>query len=443
MDEKQKTIQHEFTLSGVGLHTGSQTTVRFKPAAENSGISFVRTDRPGAPVIKAIPENIFLEPDMPRCTAIGKGEEVLYTIEHVMSVLCGLGIDNAVIEINGNELPGLDGSGIEYLRAIKKAGILEQNAPRQYVQIKEPMGVSYNDSAIYIVPDPEFKISYTLNYNHAYLKTQFFSTKVDAKIFEDHIAPCRTFCLEEEIPALRARQFGKGANSENTLIVGKNGIVDNKVRFPDEFARHKVLDLIGDLFLLGKPIRGQIFAIKSGHALNLQLLKKIYKQVAVAESQRFTPSYDLAKGTALNVNQIMKILPHRYPFLMVDRVVELDPGKRAVGIKNVTINDNFFEGHFPTRPVMPGVLMVEALAQVGGIIVLTHENHRNQLALFMGADNVKFRKLVTPGDQLILEVDLVRDRSKTAVVHGVVKVNGEIVTEADVLMAFTDPSFLD
>ena len=221
------------------------------------------------------------------------------------------------------------------------------------------------------------------------------------------------------------------------------GVIKNKVRFANEFARHKVLDLIGDLFLLGKQIRGQVFAIKSGHTLNLQLLKKISKQAGADENRSFLPTYRLGNEKALDVNQIMKILPHRYPFLMIDRIAELEKGKRAIGIKNVTVTDNFFEGHFPTRPIMPGVLMVEALAQTAGVVALTHENHHNQLALFMGADNVKFRKMVCPGDQLTLQVEVVRDRSRTAVFRGQAKVNGEVVTEADILISFTDSSFLD
>src|SRR3989338_6232578 len=392
MSEKQKTINQEFPISGNGLHTGHKVNLRFKPAAEDTGICFIRTDLPGSPIIKADYSNIVLGGQIPRCTSIGRDKIIIHTIEHLMSVLCGLGIDNLTVEINGNELPGLDGSGIEFLRIIKKAGILEQNAERKFIKIKEPIGVSHNGAAIYIMPEEEFKVSYTLSYDHPFLQTQFFSTKVDPSIFEKDIAPCRTFCLEEDIPALRAHQFGKGANAENTLIVGKNGVVDNQVRFNNEFARHKVLDLIGDLFLLGRPIRGEVFAIKSGHALNLQLLKKIYKQVGDGQTHSFLPAHTLGSEKTLDVSQIMRILPHRYPFLMLDRIAELEKGKRAVAIKNVTINDNFFEGHFPTRPIMPGVLIVEALAQAAGIVALTHENHFNQLALFMGADGVKFRK---------------------------------------------------
>ena len=443
MSEKQKTIQKEISLNGIGLHTGNHTTVRFKPSKENSGICFIRTDLAGSPVIQVNPENVASSPSVPRCTAIGKGETAIYTIEHLMSVLCGLGIDNLTIEINGNELPGLDGSGIEFLRAIKKVGLVEQMVERSFIKIKEPIGVSSNGAAIYIVPAEEFKVSYTLNYNHPFLQTQFFSTKVDTQIFETDIAPCRTFCLEEETQQLRSNNLGKGANFENTLVVGKLGVIQNQVRFPNEFARHKVLDLIGDLFLLGKPIQGEVFAVKSGHTLNLQLLKKIYSQTDSGQIRRFSPEYSLGSEKSLDIGQIMRILPHRYPFLLVDRVVELEKGKRALGIKNVTVNDTFFEGHFPTRPIMPGVLIVEALAQVSGIVAITQESHDKQLALFMGADNVKFRKMVVPGDQLILEVEITRDRAKTAVFCGQAKVNGEVVTEADILLSFTNSSFLD
>ncbi|MDP2652964.1 MAG: UDP-3-O-acyl-N-acetylglucosamine deacetylase [Candidatus Omnitrophota bacterium] len=446
MTDPQKTIRSEFSLKGVGLHTGNAAEARFKPAPQDHGISFVRTDLPGRPVVKVGPDSILGEAPLPRCTTIGRQPALIHTVEHMMSVLCGLGIDNLIVEINNNELPGLDGSGLEYLKALKAVGVLEQKAARQYFDVKEPVGVCRDGASIFVVPDPEFKISYVLDYPNPFLRSQFFSTTVTGEIFEREIAPCRTFCLEEEAKRLQSSQLGLGANYQNTLVVGEKGVINNQVRFPDEFARHKVLDFIGDLYLLGKPIRGQVFAVKSGHTLNIALLKKLSSgqpSVPTEPAAPFVPQIPGDSVRALTIEQIMQILPHRYPFLLVDRVTEMEKGKRAVGIKNVTINDNFFEGHFPSRPIMPGVLMVEALAQLGGIVVLTDEKHRGQLALFMGADSVKFRKLVVPGDQLVLDVSVVRDRSRTAVIHGEARVNGEIVTEADILVSFTDNTFLN
>ncbi len=441
--ELQKTIKQELSIKGAGLHTGCRVTVRLKPSPENSGISFIRVDGRQQSVIKASYESILINSKIPRCTSIGNGKVVIHTVEHLMSVLYGLGIDNAMIEIDGEELPGLDGSGLEFLRAIKKVGIIEQRAPRQYIEIKEPLVVHEGDSSIIIVPDQELKISYTLAYQHSYLNSQFFTATVNSITYEQDIAPSRTFCLEEEAQFLLSQGLGKGANYENTLVIGKNGVIQNQLRFKDEFARHKVLDLIGDIYLLGKPIRGYIFAIKSGHYLNIELLKKIWLHDQPSQKKSFIPEYALGDKKELDIHQIMKILPHRFPFLLVDRVIELEKAKRIVGIKNVTINDPFFAGHFPSRSIMPGVLIVEAIAQTAGILVLTDENHQGKVALFLGANNIKFRKLVGPGEQLIMTVEMTRDRSKTAILYGQAKVNGEVVAEVDLIFSFTNASFLD
>jgi len=441
MVQKQKTIKQEFVLSGIGLHTGCQVHVRFKPAPENSGIKFIRVDLPDHPVIEASARNILIDTGIPRCTSIGRGPAVIHTVEHLMSTLCGIGIENLVIEIDANELPGLDGSGLEFLRAIKKAGILEQNAASRYYEIIEPIGVSENGSSIYVVPAKDFKVSYTLDYDNPLLRSQFFSATINGEMFEREIAPCRTFCLEEEANELRARGLGKGADYKNTLVVGKDGIKENKVRFPDEFARHKVVDIVGDLYLLGMPIHGHVFAVKSGHNLNLRLLKKIWEQKEKYQKKTSAVRYELGDRKVIDINGIMKILPHRYPFLLVDRVIE--KGKRGIGIKNVTINDGFFQGHFPSRPVMPGVMMIEAMAQVAGVVMLTDEVHHGKVAFFMAVDNVKFRKVVVPGDQLEMEIEVVKEKSRIAQIHATSKVDGELVAEADMVFSFTDAAYLD
>lgn len=443
MSERQKTIKQEVSLSGVGLHTGSRTTVRLKPAADNAGIQFRRTDIPGQPLIPMMPENIRSDIGVPRCTTIGLGEALIHTVEHLMGVLSAMGVDNLLVEIDGNEVPGLDGSGIDFLNAIKKSGLVEQSSPREYIEIREPIGVAQQGSSIFIFPGDGLQVSYTLDYPHPLLKSQFFFATVTSEVFEREIAPCRTFCLEEEATALKAKGLGKGANNENTLVVGSSGVINNQVRFPNEFARHKVLDIIGDLYLLGKPLRGHVFAVKSGHSLNVALLKKVYKQKKDYIQRGSITAQDYAGKKELGIQHIMKLLPHRYPFLLVDRIVELDQCKRAVGIKNVTINDSFFAGHFPSRPVMPGVLMVEAMAQIGGVLLLTNEEHHGKVALFMAADKVKFRKLVVPGDQLHIEVEIIRERSKTVMLKGTARVNEDVVAEAEILLSFTDASFLD
>jgi len=440
---KQKTIKKKVTISGVGLHTGCQVELTLKPAEENTGVVFIRTDLPGAPRIKADPTNLVLDSGIPRCTSIGCDGIIIHTVEHFLSVLSGLQISNLIVEINEKELPGLDGSAIEYLRYVKKAGIVEQAEPLSFFEIKEPIGVQQDGSSIYIVPSKKYSVSYLLDYEHPLLKSQYCSFEINEKSFECEIAPCRTFCLESEAAYLREQGLGKGANFENTLVVGEKGVKDNELRFSDEFARHKILDFLGDLYLLGGPIRGQVFAFKSGHTLNLELLKKIWEQNERYAKKSVPVAFQYDGEKEINIDGIMKILPHRYPFLLVDRVIVLEKAKKAVGIKNVTINDHFFQGHFPTRPVMPGVLMVEAMAQTAGVVVLTNEAHRGKLAFFMAADNVKFRKVVSPGDQLLMEVEVVRDRAKTAQVRAQARVGDDIVAEADMVFSFTEASYLE
>lgn len=442
MSDKQKTIFKEVSLKGRGLHTGVASTVTLKPANENFGIVFARTDLPGSALIKVGPDTIRLDSGVPRCTTIGHKDVFIHTVEHLMSALGGLEIDNILIEITACEVPLLDGSSLEFVNAIKQAGIVEQNAPRLWIEVKEPVVVSQNGACIVALPDPEYKISYLMDYPHPLLRSQYYALSLTTQRFEKEIASCRTFCLQEEAVELRNNNLGLGADYKNTLVVGDNGVIENTLRFPDEFCRHKLLDMIGDLYLLGKPIRGNISASKSGHNLNLQLLKKIHAQQEHYARNTFVPSSDFCAHAQLDIGQIMKILPHRYPFLFVDRVVHLEGGKKIVGIKNVTANENFFTGHFPSRPVMPGVLMVEALAQAGGILVLTNPEHHGKVALFMAVDKVKFRRLVVPGEQLTLEVEMIRDRSRTAQMKGTAKVGEEIAVEAELMVSFLDADFL-
>ena len=442
MSIKQKTIVHETSLQGTGLHLGKVAKAVFKPGPVNSGILFVRVDLPGKPSVKADYKNINHQEVLLRCTSIRNGEAVVHTVEHLMAVLYGLEIDNLIVEIDAEELPGMDGSGQDYYQALKRSGIVEQEAEREFVDIKEPIFLEEGDCSLFATPASEFKISYTLDYNHPVLSAQFFNQTIDSKTFEKEISSSRTFCLESEAKALQDQGLGKGANYTNTLVVTDKGVKDNHVRFSDEFVRHKVLDFIGDLYLLGKPVRGHIVGIKSGHRLNRRLLQKIVEQKEKYET-RFTPKdHDYTGVTALDINGIRNILPHRYPFLFVDKVLELNPGVRAVAVKNVTANEPFFQGHFPDKPVMPGVLMVEAMAQVGGIAVLTAPENKGKLALFMAIDNVKFRKVVEPGDQLVFEVDVLKCKSRIAQVKGVAKVDGKIAVEADLMFSFTDVAYL-
>lgn len=440
--EKQKTIKSEISFSGPGLHSGNPAKLRICPAAEHTGIRFIRVDLPNKPEIKIDLDQLLVDEKGTRCTSLRHTEAAISTVEHFLSVLAGLGVDNIIAEVDAEELPGLDGSGQEFLAAIKRVGLVEQDAPRSYIEIREPLSVSSEGSSILVVPDKDFKISYSLSYPHPFLNSQFFSTTVDQVTFEKEIAPCRTFCLEAEASQLKSLGYGKGASYENTLVIGDQGPIKNRLQFSNEPARHKALDLIGDMYLLGRPIKGHFFAVRSGHSLNIALLKKIQKHKKQYDVKGFIPTHPLGDKVELSVEQIMGILPHRYPFLLVDRIISVEKGKKAVGYKNVTINDGFFRGHFPTRPIMPGVLMVEALAQVGGVLVLTDEAHRGKLALFLATDQVKFRRMVVPGDQLILEVEMLRDRTRTATLMGKGWVGEELVVEAEITFSFVESDFL-
>jgi len=438
----QRTIQSPVTLSGTGLHTGQKVTCTLKPAAAGEGVRFVRVDLPGQPVIKVCPSSAVMDAGVTRCTIVQADRARVSTVEHLLAALGGLSVDNVTIAIDGPEVPGLDGSSLDFAAAIKKAGIVElKSAPREIFEIREPIIVAGKNAFLAIVPASEFSVSYTLDYDHPALRSQFFTLSVDPQTFERVLAGARTFCLQEEAEEIRAKGLGKGADRHNTLVMGRDGPLDNSLRFPDECARHKVLDIVGDLFLLGYGVRGAVVATKSGHALNRELVKKIDAQRKKYAATAFVPAPPPG-GRVFNIDQIQKILPHRYPFLLVDRVIEVEQGKRAVGIKNVTINDGFFQGHFPAKPVMPGVLMVEAMAQTAGVVVLTSGLHGGKVALFMAIEAVKFRKVVSPGDQLLMEVEIIRDRDRTAQVKGTGKVDGEIVVEAQMLFSYTDASYL-
>lgn len=430
----QHTIKKEKSLKGIGLHTGKEITLRLLPAQVNSGIKFVRVDLRDRPVIEALAGNISEPSKSLRRTSIGGSNAEIHTIEHLLATLSGLEIDNITIEIDGPELPGLDGSADGFVKVIKDAGTQEQDSPRREFCVREPISVEDGNSVLTILPDVNFKISYVLDYPSTNFKTQYGHFVINSEIYEKEIAPSRTFCLEEEVEYLRGLGLGKGASLNNTVVVGKNGVIGGKLRFEDEFLRHKVLDLIGDLYLLGFQVKGHVIAVKSGHSLNIELIHKIRKQAQPFADEELAKGIPVSRGI-LDTEDIKKILPHRYPFLMVDRILELSE-KFAVGIKKLSKSDYFFAGHFPGNPVMPGVLMLEAMAQVGGVILLSRQENAGKTAYFMSINNAKFRRIVRPGDEVRLEVEVIRHKTRTGQVHGRALVDGNLAAEADLHFVF-------
>lgn len=438
--ERQKTVKSEVIFSGIGLHNGKVAHVRIKPALPNSGINFVRTDLSERPTLNVETSKIVDLHFSPRRTSIAVGDVEVQTVEHIMAALYGMGIDNAIIELDSDEMPGLDGSAIPFFDLLKKAEAVEQDAAKKYFNVREPLWCSDGEAFILILPSNRYEISYTLDYDHPLLRSQYIRVILDGDpmLLEREIAPARTFCLEGEVNPLRKMGLGKGADYDNTLVVGNRRVIRNRLRFQDEFARHKILDLVGDLYLLGCPIRGHIIAIKSGHSLNVKLLSKLRQQREKFLSTGVkAPDVQVGLGE-LDTNMIQKILPHRYPFLLIDKVVELDRDKKAVGVKNVSINENFFAGHFPERPIMPGVLIIEAMAQTAGVLLLSKEENLGKLAYFLGINNVKFRKPVLPGDQLVLEIEVLKLKSKTGQVKGMAKVGDKVVCEADLMFSLVE-----
>lgn len=436
---KQKTIKSPVALSGPGLHTGKMVNMTIKPAQTNEGVSFTRTDLAGKPPLQVMAANTVMDENVTRCTVIESQGVRVGTVEHLMAALSGLGIDNVAVELDGEEVPGLDGSSLEIVKALEKAQIVEQPSEKNTFVLKEPIIVMNKTSMIVMVPHDHLQVSYTLDYDHPLLHSQYVSQSIDPHSFKKELAGARTFCLDSEVNVIQASGLARGANYQNTLVMSASGPVENTLRYPDECARHKVLDIVGDLFLLGYPVAGAVYATRSGHAMNRALVKKIEMQ---RRQYSVVPSQVPGKGRIFDINAIMKILPHRYPFLLVDRVIEIEPGKRGIGIKNVTINDGFFQGHFPQKPVMPGVLMIESMAQTAGVVLLTGGAHHGKVALFMSISDVKFRRVVSPGDQLMMEIEIIRDRERTAHVKGVGRVEGEVTIEAEMMFSYTDARYL-
>ena len=413
------------------------------PAPANSGVRFRRVDLEGKPEIEARIENVS---ETNRSTTIAKGNVKIHTVEHVLAALAGYGIDNAVIELDANEPPIADGSSREFCKIILAAGIVQLPEKKEFFTPSEPVEIRLGETVMTIFPDEHFKITCTSADKKGRF-TQFYSTEVTPKTWEKELAHARTFCFYEEIEFLIKNGLIKGGSLENAVVIRDDAVLTTEpLRYPEEFVRHKMLDIVGDLSLLGKPIRGHVIAVRPGHAGNCELVRKIVEQInkPIRSAQTFTPPpakpalepLPPAEG-AMSIDDLMKDLPHRYPFLMVDRVLKIE-GNKIVAIKNVTINEPFFTGHFPGKPIMPGVLQLEAMAQVAGVLLFKVLKASNQLAYFMAADSVKWRKPVVPGDVLVIELELTKIRGKIGRAQGYCKVDGEVVSEAIITFMLAD-----
>jgi len=435
--ENQRTIKSKITLEGIGLHTGKEAKLELLPASADTGIIFLRKDIESASLIKANFCSVLNPDQFPRRTSVGTEGVYVHTVEHLMAALHLLGIDNVQVSIWGEEVPGLDGSAKDFVEKIREVGWQEQEFSRNRLIIKEPLWVEEGTTSIVVLPYPSLRVSYVLSYDNPVVGSGYADITIDGDL-KDDLYQARTFCLESEVKPLLDIGLGKGANYKNTLVVSDKKILDNELRLDNEFVKHKILDLIGDLYLAG-PVRGHIIAIRGGHSLNIKLLEKLrkYKEKTRSAGIR-SQTFSITQKDELGAEEIMQILPHRYPFLLVDRIIYLEKGKKAVGIKNVTMNEYFFQGHFPGKPVMPGVLIVEAMAQVGGVLMLACEEHKGKLAYFMAANNIKFRKTVLPGDQLVIEVVSGKIRSKTGSVITKAFVNEKVVAEAELMFALVD-----
>ncbi len=420
----RRTIAVPAEIAGTGLHTGAATRVRCAPGARESGVVFRRIDLPAVP---EIPARIHEVEATERRTSIGHGDRTIHTVEHLLAAVAALQLDDLVIELDGPEPPILDGSFGPYLELLDGAGIREQGGEPATYRVTQPFSLCEGDASYVVSPGKGLRLTTTIEWDHPLIGRQTGSYDITPDAFRRDLARARTFGFTHEVEALRTKGLLKGGSMETAVVLSDTEVLGTTLRWPDEFVRHKAGDIVGDLALVGGRIEAHVIATRPSHQGN----------VAVARTIARTAS--CTGGTMLDIGRILEVIPHRYPFLLVDRIVELEPRKRVVGIKNVTINEPFFQGHFPGHPIMPGVLIIEAMAQVGGMLLMDElETPGDKVVYFMALDNVKFRRPVTPGDQLRSEVTMLQLRGKTCRLKGVAYVGGQVVCEAEMMARVVD-----
>jgi UDP-3-O-[3-hydroxymyristoyl] N-acetylglucosamine deacetylase/3-hydroxyacyl-[acyl-carrier-protein] dehydratase len=434
--EFQHTVGKVASFGGTALHTGEKVSLKLHPAPVNHGIKFRRKDLQDEPTIDAKIDNL---KTVERATTIGEGSVRVHTVEHVLAALSAMGVDNAIVEMDANEPPIGDGSAQSYVDLIKRATITAQEEPRTLFDVREPIHVESKTGALLILlPDDKFRISCTqAGPNNRF--TQYLSTEVTPGIFEREIAPARTFVYYEDVQPLMEKNLIKGGSLENAVVVRGEAVLSKEpLRFVDEFVRHKILDIIGDLALVGRRIRGHVVAVKPGHATNADLARAVAREQTRRSALSVTRAVPRGDG-GLDTDEVMQILPHRFPFLMVDRIISFETETKCIGVKTVTINEPFFQGHFPGHPVMPGVMQVEAMAQVASILLFKLAKTTSRIGYFMSADAVKFRKPVLPGDTIFIHAELTKSRGERlakAKCHCVV--NDTVVSEGELMFTFLD-----
>jgi len=434
--DRQHTIAKSVSMTGTSLHTGEQVTLTLQPAPENFGFKFRRIDLEDKPFIPALVEKV---QKVERATTIAEGGVNVHTVEHVISALAGMGVDNAIIEMDANEPPIADGSSMPFVELIKSAGLQEQQEARKVFEVREPIYQETRDGTILtIVPDKKFRISCT-NVGPGGRFTQYFSTEITPETYEKEIAAARTFVYYEDIAPLMEKGLIKGGTLEAAVVIRGDTLLSKQpLRFADEFVRHKILDIVGDLMLSGKRILGHVIAVRPGHGPNTELARAIVAQYNQMRSMVPAPVHIPGGEAVLDINEVMNILPHRYPFLLVDRIIGFEGESKCTGIKNVTINEPYFQGHFPGHPIMPGVLQLEAMAQVASIVLLRMPGNQGKIGYFMSANNVKWRRPVLPGDTLLIETEILKTKRSIATGIGRCSVNGQVVSEAELMFSVVD-----